>query len=103
MSQQQPLTQELTVSQILRRYGKQFRQITEQYSDGRNGRCAMGVILSFFGWDGKPDSDLTPSIKAALPTLAKSGLDDEFSIFELNDTGWSFDGIANYLDSLNKF
>ncbi|MGH9974570.1 MAG: hypothetical protein ACRD8Z_01865 [Nitrososphaeraceae archaeon] len=101
--QQQVLKQELTISQILRVYGKQFRQITEQYSDGRNGRCAIGVILSYFGWDGKPGSDLTPSIKAALPALTKTGLDDEFSIIELNDTGWSFDEIANYLDSLNKF
>ncbi|HZA70235.1 MAG TPA: hypothetical protein VE548_11105 [Nitrososphaeraceae archaeon] len=45
------LKQELSVSQILRVNGKQFTQITEQYSDGRNGRCAMGVILSYFGWD----------------------------------------------------
>ena len=32
--QVQLLNQELTVSQILRIYGKQFRQITEKYSDG---------------------------------------------------------------------
>ena len=93
---------ELTVSQILLTYGKQFRQITERYSDGRDGRCAIGVIWSYFGWDGKPDSDLTPSIKAALPVLSKTGLNDEFSIIELNDSGWSFDEIAKYLDSLNK-
>jgi hypothetical protein len=42
--QQQLLKQELTISEILRTYGKQFRQITERYSDGHNGRCAMGVI-----------------------------------------------------------
>jgi hypothetical protein len=49
MSQQLILEQELTVSQILRVYGKQFRQITERYSDAQNGRCAMGVIVSYYG------------------------------------------------------
>ena len=32
--QQQLLKQELTVSQILRRYGKEFRQVRKRYSDG---------------------------------------------------------------------
>ena len=48
---------ELTVSQILREYGKQFTQITDQYSDGHNGRCAIGVMMSYFGWDGTDDFD----------------------------------------------
>ncbi len=103
MSQQQQLIkQELTVPQILRVYGKQFTQITERYSDGYNGRCALGVIWSYFGWEGKPNSDMTMSIKAALPTLAKTGLDDDFSIIELNDTGWSFDEIADYIDRIGN-
>ena len=41
--QQQVLKQELTISQILCTYGKQFKQITQQYSDGHNGRCALAV------------------------------------------------------------
>jgi hypothetical protein len=55
--QQQLLAHELTISQILRTYGKQFTQIREQYTDGINGRCAMGVIFSYFGWDGNHNSD----------------------------------------------
>jgi hypothetical protein len=56
MNQQQLLLkQELTVSQILRIYGKQFTQVQTQYSDGHNGRCALGVIMSYFGWDGTDD------------------------------------------------
>ena len=102
MRQQLILKQQLTVSQILRTYGKQFRQITNCYSDGRDGRCAISVILSYFGWDGKLDSDLTPSIQAALPILSNTGLDDEFSIIELNDAGWSFDEIADYIDRIGK-
>jgi hypothetical protein len=98
MSQKQLLTQDLAVSQILRTYGKQFRQITEQYSDGHNGRCAMGVVMSYFGWDGKHDSDMTTSLRAALPILANASLRDDFFIIELNDSGMNFDEIADYLD-----
>jgi hypothetical protein len=102
MSQIQLLTQELTVSHILRTYGKQFRQITELYSDGRNGRCAMGVVLSYFGWDGRLDSDITTSLQAALPTLANASLGEDFFIIELNDSGMTFDEIADYLDRTNS-
>ena len=49
MAQQQSLMRVLTVSQILRVYGKHFTQITERYSDGHNGRCAIGVLMSYFG------------------------------------------------------
>jgi hypothetical protein len=47
---------QLTVSEILRTNGKQFRQITERYSDGFNGRCVLGVIMSYYGWNGHNDS-----------------------------------------------
>jgi hypothetical protein len=53
MSQQQLLKQELSVSQVLRIYGKQYTQITERYSDGHSGRCAIGVLMSYFGWNGR--------------------------------------------------
>lgn len=50
--QQQVLKQELTISQILHEHGKKFTQVREQYSDGNNGRCTIGVLISYFGWDG---------------------------------------------------
>jgi hypothetical protein len=51
MSQQQLLfKQQLTISQILREHGKKYRQVQMQYSDGQNGRCAIGVIMSYLGW-----------------------------------------------------
>ena len=49
------LKQGLTVSQILRIYGKQFKQIQFQYSDGHGSRCALSMILSYYGWNGKDD------------------------------------------------
>ena len=98
--QQQLLKRELTISQILRTYGKQFRQITERYSDG-NGRCAMGVIMSYYGWDGKDGSNAATKLLATLIVLRHAGIDKNLLI-ELNDSGYSFDEIAEYLDRTNQ-
>jgi hypothetical protein len=91
------LKQELTVSQILRTYGKQFTQITEQYSDGHNGRCATGVIMSYFGWNGIDDSRAAGKLLAATNALREAGV-SQCSIIELNDSGFTFDEIADYID-----
>jgi hypothetical protein len=53
MRQQQLWKQELTGSQILREYGKRFTQIKKRYSDDFDGRYAIGVIMSNYGWDDK--------------------------------------------------
>jgi hypothetical protein len=47
--QQQLLKRDLTVSQILLEYGKKFMQIMERYSDGRNGKCAMCMLILAVG------------------------------------------------------
>jgi hypothetical protein len=93
----QLLKQELTVSQILRIYGKQFTQITEQYSDGHNGRCAMGVIMSYFGWDGKDDVRASRKLLSAFIALTHAGVSKDL-VVQLNDSGMSFDEIADYID-----
>src|ERR671911_233714 len=95
--QQQLLKQELTFSQILRTYGKQFKQIQMQYSDGRNGRCVMGVIMSYFGWNDKDDSSAARKLLAALIALRHERIDKGLLI-DLNDSGYTFDEIADYLD-----
>jgi hypothetical protein len=95
MSQQQLLKQQLTVSQILHTYGKQFKQITDRYSDGHNGRCAIGVLMSYYGWDGKDDSHATTKLLGV--ALRYAGFDRNLLI-EMNDSGLSFDEIADYLD-----
>ena len=95
--QQQLLAQELSISQILRAYGKQFTQIREQYTDGINGRCAMGVIMSYYGWDGKCCTNAERRLYAALVALRRAGINKE-SLIELNDSGMTFDEIADYLD-----
>ncbi|HZL22013.1 MAG TPA: hypothetical protein VFC05_01720, partial [Nitrososphaeraceae archaeon] len=45
--------QEASISQIIRTYGKYYKQIRKRYTDGLGGRCVMGLIMSYYGWDGK--------------------------------------------------
>lgn len=102
MSRQQLLLkQELTISQILRTYGKQFRQITKRYSDGHNGRCALGVIMSYHGWNGHDDSDASSKLLGTLIALRQVGIDKN-EIIQMNDSGFTFDEIADYLDKFNS-
>jgi len=97
--QQLLLKQQLTVSEILRTYGNQFKQITERYSDGQNGRCALGVIMSYYGWDGQDDSQATSKLLGTLIALTCAGVDKNLLI-EMNDSGLSFNEIADYLDKI---
>ena len=100
MQQQQQLKQEkLSISQILRIHGNQFTQITKRYSDGRNGRCAIGVLMSYYGWNGKDDSDAASKLLGALIALRHAGIDKNL-IIEMNDSGFTFDEVADCLDSI---
>ena len=102
MSQLQQLPkQDMTVSQILRTYGKQFRQIQMRYSDGHKGRCAIGLLMSFYGWDGKDNLDAAKRLLAALVELKDAGI-DEGLLIDLNDSGYTFDEISDYLDRVEK-
>jgi hypothetical protein len=99
MSRQQLILrqeQQLNISEILRTYGKQFRQITERYSDGRNGRCALGVLMSYYGWNGKEDSHAATKLMAVSIALRHIGVSCEL-VIRLNDAGMTFDEIADYL------
>ena len=102
MSKQQLLLKhELNVSQILRTYGKQFRQIRLRYSDGDDGRCAMGVIMSYYGWNGREDFDAVINLLDASDMLDHAGID--YSLLkDLNDSGFTFNEIADHLDRVSK-
>ena len=104
MSQQQQhqlLKQELTVSQILRIHGKKFRQVRRRYSDGHDGRCAVGVIMSYYGWNGKDDSHAREKLLGASIALRYMGVHKD-TIIRLNDSGETFDEIADYLDTVGE-
>ena len=99
--QQLLLRQELTVSEILCTYGKQFKQITERYTDGHNGRCALVVIMSYYGWNGKDDSQASSKLLGTLIAIRCAGIDKN-SLIDMNDSGMSFDEIADYLDKFGS-
>jgi hypothetical protein len=43
--------------QLLRMAIGRYTQMRGIFSDGKNGRCAVGAIYSMVGWDGKIDED----------------------------------------------
>lgn len=75
---------------LLHRFGSDI-------SDGHNGRCAMGAIMSYYGWNGKDDSQAAGKLLGASIALRRAGVNKEF-VIRLNDSGATFDEIANYLD-----
>ena len=89
--------QEASISQIIRTYGKYYKQIRKKYTDRQAGRCVMGVIMSYYGWDGKCITNAERRLYAAQVALRRAGISKELLI-ELNDSGASFDDIADYLD-----
>jgi hypothetical protein len=97
MSHQLLLKQDLSIARILRVYGKQFRQIKTLYSDEYDGRCTIGVVMSYFGWDGKFRSDASESLQTALHALRDVGINGG-RVIELNDSGKTFEEIADYID-----
>ena len=69
--------QETSISQIIRTYGKHFTQIRQRYTDGLGGRCVMGLIMSYYGWDGKCITNAERKLYAALVALRRAGISKE--------------------------
>ena len=59
----------------------------------------MGVIMSYYGWNGKDDFQAASKLLGTLIALRCAGIDKNLLI-DLNDSGLSFDEIANYLDKI---
>lgn len=72
-----------------------------RYSDGQEGRCAIGVIMSYFGWNGKDEPGSARRLLATSIQLKHADI-DEGLLIDLNDSGYTFDEIADYLDRVDK-
>jgi hypothetical protein len=57
--------------------------------------------MSYYGWNGKDDSHAAEKLLGASIALRHAGVSKD-SIIRLNDSGMTFDGIADYLDRINK-
>ena len=75
------------------------QQIIKLYSDGHDGRCAVGVVMSYYGWKGKDDSHAGEKLLGASIALRHAGV-SKVLIIRLNDSGKTFEEIADYLDNI---
>lgn len=60
-----------------------------------------GVIMSHYGCDGKCISNAERRLYAALTALRRAGINKE-QLIEMNDSGATFEEIADYLDNINN-
>jgi hypothetical protein len=65
------------------------------------GRCALGVVMSYYGWDGVDKIDAGKKLSATLNTLDYAGIDRDLLI-EMNDSDFTFDKIVDYFDIANN-
>jgi hypothetical protein len=70
-------------------------------TDGFNGRCAMGVIMSYYGWNGKDSPDMARALLGTLATLRHANINTEL-VIAMNEAGATFEEIADYLDRNGK-
>ena len=97
--QQQLLKQELTVSQILRIHGKELDKSVSDIQMGMMEDVPSGVIMSYYGWKGKDDSHTGEKLLGASIVLRHTGVSKDL-IIRLNDSGKTFEEIADYLDNI---
>jgi hypothetical protein len=57
--------------------------------------------MSYYGWNGRDDSHATGKLLSASIALRHEGGSKD-SIIRLNDSGMTFDEIADYLDRVDK-
>ena len=73
------------------------------------GGILMGITadvlsVSYYGWNGKRDSDsfdVARSLTSTLHALKNTGVQIDF-IAQLNDSGVTFDEIADFLDKVDR-
>ena len=57
--------------------------------------------MSYYGWNGRDDSQAASKLLGTLIALRSVGIDNN-SLIEMNDTDFSFDEIADYLDRIDE-
>ena len=57
--------------------------------------------MSYNGWNGKDESQAASKLLGTLIALRSAGIDKN-SLIDMNDSGMSFDEIADYLDKFGS-
>jgi hypothetical protein len=68
---------------------------------GRKVNVPFGVIMSYLGWNGKDEPGSAQTLLAAFDNIKQADI-DEGLLIDLNDSGYTFDEIADYLDRVEK-
>jgi hypothetical protein len=83
------------VIEIIRQEKDKYRFIKSKYSDGKNGRCTLGLLHSSMGWDGK-DLSTRHSLRHLINNFE---IHDITTIVEINDQCNSFDEVMDKLSN----
>ena len=84
------------VIRILGQEKDKYKFIKSKYSDGKNGRCTLGLLHSSMGWDG---NDL--STRRSLRHLINNfEIRDIANIAQINDECNSFDEVMEKLSNM---
>ena len=77
----------------------------QRYSDGHDGRCAVGVVMSYYGWNGIADPDNPTRILATPADLGRAGIskDQVINLVKLNDSNMTFEESSNILSFFSIF
>jgi hypothetical protein len=84
------------VIQIIRQEKDKYKFIKSKYSDGKNGRCTLGLLHSSMGWDGK-DLSTRHSLRRLINNF---GIHDITTIVEINDQCNSFEEVMEKLSNV---
>jgi hypothetical protein len=57
--------------------------------------------MSYYGWNGQDDSEAATKLRGTLIALRYAGIDRNLLI-EMNDSGFTFDEIADYIDRIGN-
>jgi hypothetical protein len=68
---------------------------------GRKVNVPFGVIMSYLGWNGKDEPGSAQTLLVAFDNIKQADI-DEGLLIDLNDSGYTFDEIADYLDRVEK-
>ena len=105
MRTNQTLIQELTFKQklvkvieIVQEKKRLHRFIRYRYSDGEKGRCALGLLLTYYGWSGNPLDDSYPSSNSNVFDMLN--IHERNLIASINDKSNSYDEVVRKLSAL---
>jgi len=70
---------------LLRQGIGKYKHIRGASSDGKDGRCAIGIMLSETGWDGKSPAHATRSYDGMFRKIIRMNDEEKLSLEEISN------------------